>query len=554
MELLIGKSWLNLIREIKKRVTILGGSRMKTALDFYARGKQKEANADEYDRSRYYSRDRFICPECGEAVHLTGSRYSNHFAHFKKSDVSAECDRRVVDSPTDSVYERIGLPIYIRKNAAGDFYLYMGFKALPPGLMEKAIKESISVKIDERNTYRINTERFSCDGIALIPLDYIPLSGHKYHLCYEPVSKAYTLSQHWSDYADGFSCEGAMFTVSEQGGKKIRHGDSITTDEMYYWVRCQQQLPSFIPGIKMKKCGCLILKDNVLNVFCGSFSSDLSDAEFSSLTLYLRSNLKIHLLEKQPEFVPIWPPVVKTEDGYIINNGEQSVYGYVVSGNDNPRIYVYQGIRRIPDELVSTNHLTCVRVWDQEALVNIDRKYVSSGTLLLKRPRNIISNGADVYELIDDECVVLEKGNICRNCNKILFQSGHQTDFILIRKSGRIEKNGGIGEYTFEDLQNGDLIYVLQNRLLISILAVSIEKQQEKVTINDEELFRLFRKFKGTKKVKLPHKVQFQIYEIQEKVTLSRKCFDEVLKSNSISTAMIKVLEEILNEQNSNKL
>lgn len=345
-----------------------------------------------------------------------------------------------------------------------------------------------------------------------------------------------------------------MFTVSEQGGKKIRHGDSITTDEMYYWVRCQQQLPSFIPGIKMKKCGCLILKDNVLNVFCGSFSSDLSDAEFSSLTLYLRSNLKIHLLEKQPEFVPIWPPVVKTEDGYIINNGEQSVYGYVVSGNDNPRIYVYQGIRRIPDELVSTNHLTCVRVWDQEALVNIDRKYVSSGTLLLKRTRNIISNGADVYELIDDECVVLEKGNICRNCNKILFQSGHQTDFILIRKSGRIEKNGGIGEYTFEDLQNGDLIYVLQNRLLISILAVSIEKQQEKVTINDEELFRLFRKFKGTKKVKLPHKVQFQIYEIQEKVTLSRKCFDEVLKSNSISTAMIKVLEEILNEQNSNKL
>ncbi len=54
---------------------------MKTALDFYARGKQKEANADEYDRSRYYSRDRLICPECGEAVHLTGSRYSNHFAH-----------------------------------------------------------------------------------------------------------------------------------------------------------------------------------------------------------------------------------------------------------------------------------------------------------------------------------------------------------------------------------------------------------------------------------------------------------------------------------------
>ena len=146
---------------------------MKTALDFYARGKQKEANADEYDRSRYYSRDRFICPECGEAVHLTGSRYSNHFAHFKKSEVSVECDRRVDGSPTDSVYERIGLPIYMRKNSAGDFYLYMGFKALPPILMEKVIQESISVKIDGKNTYRINNERFSCAGTALIPLDYV---------------------------------------------------------------------------------------------------------------------------------------------------------------------------------------------------------------------------------------------------------------------------------------------------------------------------------------------------------------------------------------------
>lgn len=519
---------------------------MKTALDFYARGKQKEANADEYDRSRYYSRDRFICPECGEAVHLTGSRYSNHFAHFKKSEVSAECDRRVDGSPTDSVYERIGLPIYMRKNSSGDFYLYMGFKALPPILMEKAIQGSISVKIDGKNTYRINNERFSCAGTALIPLDYVPLSGHKYHLCYEPINKAYALSQHWSDYADGFSYEGAIFTVSEQGGKKIRHGDSITTEEQYYWVRRQNQLPSFIPGIEMKKCGRLILKDTTLNVFCGTFSSDISDAEFNYLTSYLRTNLKIHLLEKQPEFVPIWPPVVKTEDGYIINSKEQSVYGYVVSGNDNPRIYVYQGIRKIPDELKSVNHLTCVKLWDQEALVNIDRKYVSNGTLLLKRPRVIITNDAEIYELIDDEYISLPKDNFYRKCNKILFKVGHQTDFILVRKSGQIGQNGGIGEYIFEDLQDGDLIYVLQNRYLVNLLVISIEKQQADMSINDEELYRLLESFKGTKKVQLPHKLRIQIYKIRDDVTLSKKYLDNILKSNSISTAMIKVLEEIL--------
>lgn len=521
---------------------------MKTALDFYERGKQKEANADEYDRARYYSRDRFICPECGEAVYLTSSKYSNHFAHFKMSDASAECDRRVDGSPTDSVYDRIGLPIYMRKNSSGDFYLYMGFKALPSILMEKAVKESISVKIDGKNTYRISNERFSCDGTALIPLDYIPLSGHKYQLSYEPANKACAISQHWSDYADGFSYEGAIFTVSEQGGKKIRHGDSVTTEQQYYWVRRQSILPSSIPGIEMKKCGRLILKDITLNVFHGTFSSDISDAEFKRLTSYLRTNMKIHLLERQPEFVPIWPPVVKTEDGYIVNSKEQRVYGYVVSGNDNPRIYVYQGIREIPDELESVNNLICVKVWNQEALVNIDRKYVSSGTLLLKRPRTIIANDDEIYELIDDEYLSLQKENLYRNLNRILFKVGHQTEFILVRKSGQIEENGGIGEYIFEDLQDGDLIYVLQNRYLVNLLAISIEKKQANIRINDEKLYCLIKKNKGTKRVKLPHKLRIQIYEIQDKVTLSRNYLDNILKSNSISTAMIKVLEEMLNE------
>ncbi|PLT84539.1 hypothetical protein [Mediterraneibacter gnavus] len=521
---------------------------MKTALDFYARGKQKEANADEYDRSRYYSKDRFICPECGEPVHLTGSKYSNHFAHYKKSDVSAECDRRVDGSPTDSVYERIGLPIYMRINSSGDFYLYMGFKALPTALMEKAVAESVKVKIDRKNTYRINTERFSCERTALIPLDYIPLSGHKYHLCYEPVNKTYAISQHWSDYADGFSYEGALFTVSEQGGKKIRHGDSITTDEEYYWVRRQSQLPSFIPGVKMEKCGRLVLKDVSLNVFRGSFSSDISDAEFRCLTVYLRTNLKIHLLEKQPEFIPVWPPVIRSEDGYIVNNREQNIYGYIVSGNDKPKVYVYNGIRKVPDELDSVNNMTCVKVWDQEALVNIDRKYISNGTLLLKRKRNIQTHDAGIYELVGDTYLSFQERDACKYCNKIVFRTENPTDFILVRSDGKIEKNGGIGDFTFEDLNNGDLICVLQSKFLVNIISVSIEEERCNTEINDDVLYQMFEKYKGTKKVRLPYKTRIQIFEMQDKVKLSRKHLVSTLKSNCISAALINVLEEILDE------
>ena len=85
---------------------------MKTAIDFYERGKLKEANADEYNRSSYYSKNRFICPECGEPVHLTGSKYANFFSHYKKTDISAECERRVDAIPSSSLYQRMGLPLY----------------------------------------------------------------------------------------------------------------------------------------------------------------------------------------------------------------------------------------------------------------------------------------------------------------------------------------------------------------------------------------------------------------------------------------------------------
>lgn len=111
---------------------------MKTAIDCYARGKQKEANADDYSRQRIYSVGRFICPECGEIVHLTGSKYSNHFAHYKKTVRSAECDRRINGIPTQSVYERLGLPIYLRKSIDGYFRLFMGFRRLPLKILEQA--------------------------------------------------------------------------------------------------------------------------------------------------------------------------------------------------------------------------------------------------------------------------------------------------------------------------------------------------------------------------------------------------------------------------------
>ena len=145
---------------------------MKTAIDFY--DKEKEANADDYDRSLFYSKERFICPECGYSVHLTGRKNNNYFSHYKKSADSAECDRRVDGDPIDSVYKRIGLPLYLKSINSKEFQLYMAFKPVSETILDKATKDNVKITIDNKSVFQINNERFSNDSITLIPIDFIP--------------------------------------------------------------------------------------------------------------------------------------------------------------------------------------------------------------------------------------------------------------------------------------------------------------------------------------------------------------------------------------------
>lgn len=130
-----------------------------------------------------------------------------------------------------------------------------------------------------------------------------------------------------------------------------------------------------------------------------------------------------------------------------------------------------------------------------------------------------------------------------------MLKASHPTEFILIRKNGRIEKSSGIGEYAFDDLQNGDLLYVLQHRNLKNIITVSIEKTARNLAVYDEQLYCLFKKYKDAKKVRLPYELRMRLYGVKNQTILARDYLDNVEKSNSISAIMIKMLEEILDEQ-----
>lgn len=71
------------------------------------------------------------------------------------------------------------------------------------------------VALDGKTKYRVSDERFSSKETTLIGIDYIPMYGRNYSITYLPEKMESLLSENWSDYADGFSFDGAIFTVTE---------------------------------------------------------------------------------------------------------------------------------------------------------------------------------------------------------------------------------------------------------------------------------------------------------------------------------------------------
>ena len=516
---------------------------MKTAIDCYARGKQREANADDYTRSRIYPQGRFICPECGELVHLAGSKYANHFSHYKKTDVSVLCDRRVDGVSIQSIYERMGLPLYLRKDVNGDFRLFMGFRPLPVEVIELAGKNRVSFTIRETgNKFRITCERFSDVETTLIPILNIPYGQEKFRLKYEPLNNSTNILKYWSDEAEGFLYDGALFSVSELGGKKIRSGDTISSDTEYYWVRMNYSLPREIPGIKMKRVGNLILKNGKCEVFQGVFDSSISDSEFSILTTYLRQSLKVHLLEKQPEFIPVWPPCLKTENGYIVRNTNKWMYGRVESGNEEPKIYVHYEDETTPQQLYANDSIARVLINSINTYISIDRKYVSGGVNILKHEMQV--DERRIYLELNQEiktrgyeCIELERKEDC-----VEIKLPYEFDYIYLNRKRKITYKKCIREIMLDDIANQDLLIITSNQTVYFLFEFRVPNDTDlNDRISDEELMKSIQFYINTKKVKIPYKYLVKLRnEYEDSVEIMK-----MLKHDEIPVPVLKMLGEL---------
>jgi len=356
---------------------------MKYAIDRYGIGAEIEVDADDFDNQYYIPqrRTRFYCPECNEIVFFRakGGSHPNQFYHQEKTDRSPECDKRVDGRSNLTISQRVGLPLFITQISTGNFQLNIGFPALGTKTLESAARFDCTVKISsyqQCRTVKVDQSNFLSDNTTLIPINFIPLHGRNYSISIEGRTHIFDLQRKWSDYADGFEPNGAIFSYSETGGKKIRRGDSISTNRYYYAVVRNEFL--FHSNISQTAIGKIIINKTTFKII--KFMIDVSvdnTREFTHISSYMKSNFGVWLLECQPELIPVWPPVVQ-QDYMIPVKINSSVVCVVSSGNTDPSVYSYSGNAVYKKEVKTVSngiHTVELSLGLYPTILSVDRKY-----------------------------------------------------------------------------------------------------------------------------------------------------------------------------------
>ena len=285
----------------------------------------------------------------------------------------------------------------------------------------------------------------------------------------------------------------------------------------------------------MEKVGNLVLEDTVLHVFRGYFRSDIEDNDFSRLAVFLRDELKVHLLEKLPELCPIWPPLVKQEEGYIYHSGVKKIYSRVISGNDIPKTYLYRGINPVPEML--TNKEGCVEIYTRknDITINIDRKYTSNGSSFICKNYK--------FDSVGNECEYYQEKNR-------LIISGLDSKIIYyVKADGTIEKIKGVSDYEIINFGKKDIVIITSHRFVIEKILYDLSEYDESSDFNEKKLLMMLRKYKTQKMVTLPYMLRKKIEKLKcEDDELLREIF-LIIKTNKITVSAAKILEEAINDR-----
>lgn len=384
---------------------------MKFAIDRYTHeheGKEIEvAASDIYEQYNggYIPRShsRFYCPECHEKVFFRthGGQQPDMFYHQKKTDASPDCDKRVDGRSGLYLYERTGLPVYLFHQYGEVYKLYIGFPALGEFLLNRAHESNEFILIGKQKVY-ITPSNFYPDELTPISVDFIPQYSENYKIDYSCSSTTASEKRKWSDYADGFSSTGAVFSVINNGGKKIKRGDSIVLGKEYYIV--SKEFRPYYSEIEYKKVGRIHLNNSEYKVYSIIVNVSVESRKFSAINNYFHSLFDIWIIEQPSSIIPIWPPVIE-HCGYISFSASPRVYCSVESGNDEPKVFSYYGNQARQEMVTTDNHNNKdITIWasNYETMLSVDRKYTGKEIGFRKSEQPAPMNQCEISICYDD--------------------------------------------------------------------------------------------------------------------------------------------------------
>lgn len=517
---------------------------MQTAIDRQVIGKEKEINISEFDG--YKAKERFICPECGEYVFASVGNKKKSFKHHKGKGL--DCELRI-NSKSLTFYERVGLPIYLI-NENGLFSLKMGFYALGKDVLGKINNENLKVNIcDENNTsyyeqYGINSMNFYEDNITLKSINFIPdhninykikVVDDKNKLCDELTNK-------WSDYADGFSSDGAIFSYSENQGKKIRRNDTITINTEYYLLLFHKSPGidiDYISSFKVQEKECYVYKITIV---------PSGKNEFSNIENYLWSRFKLKLLYNKPDTIQVWPPAVKNFDtNYSIPlKSKNSIVCKVKSDSDEPKVYKYfsKEYNQIDiKEVKGECSFIRLNINNDFTPITIDRKYLANAQIYSpNRPFNIMNE----IELTFDSVDLFLHRDI--NIYQCLVENSEQliSDFNI--KVIKLLKNG---EFIYENKE--EFIYENKKDAYVFLYFQEIKQMfliyRNDNTVNDNVDLKLLKRSLSSRYIRIPMKYRNIYTSIRGNIEIN-KVLKPVIVNGKIPVGALKVLIDggILNE------
>ena len=367
---------------------------MKYAIDRYTTGSEKEVCADDFDGQAYIPRkhNRFFCPECGLQVFWVskGGNQPNKFKHPPRTENSPECDKRVDGRSDLYLYERVGLPLYLSHISGTNYQLSISFPAVGENILAYASRQNAKITISGGANNRIipiNTSNFVSNSSTLIPVDFLPPDNSRYKIVISPSG---TYSKKWSDYAEGFTFTGAIFSYDENGGKKIHRDDSIIPGRQYYIVSRNFSCP--YSEVRFQNVGTLKLRHVAYQVYTMTTEVSLkNEYRYSLIAEFFRSRFGVGFLETAPEIIPLWPPVV--EQDVLIPTKDSRIYCAIASGNDSPTVYSYSGnqVNMVPVHSdAGDEKYIFIKASQIETVLSVDRKYV--GREVVFRMKNLLTN------------------------------------------------------------------------------------------------------------------------------------------------------------------